>query len=78
MSTTSSHSQITHRPDLAGHALADAARVLAVRTQLDELALAVLAGSGLAQQPAAELRQLLGSASYAQACRAWQRLEPTQ
>lgn len=54
---------------------ADAACVLAVRGELDELAAAVLASEGLGQAPVGRLRQLVCSDRYERACLAWARLE---
>lgn len=52
----------------------DAARVLAVRRQIDDLSLAVLAGDGLGGPAVGQLQRLLGSRRYAEACSAYRRL----
>lgn len=79
MSAASRQGQITHcDEDVSGsaqRAFTDAARVLAVRSKVDELALAVLSGPGLAAPAAGQLRELLESETYAAACRSWNRLE---
>lgn len=53
----------------------DAARVLSVRRQMDELSLSMLTEPGLRGASVGQLLELLDSPEYGEACVAWDRLE---